>query len=125
MSENEHKQLTPRQRAAIPLLLSEVTLEAGRKTAKIAKGTLFNWLKQPSFKEELKKQRVAIVEGALEVLKANTTLATKTLVILMASENDSIKHRAAKDIIQFTLKAMEYEELEERVERLEQKFRYK
>ena len=39
----------------------------------------------------------------------------------MASENDSIKHRAAKDIIQFTLKAMEYEELAERVEQLEKK----
>lgn len=121
MSNDEHKKLTPRQRAAIPQLLNEVTLEAGRKNAKIAKGTLYNWLKQPAFKEELKKQRAAIVEGALEVLKANTVRATKTLVILLASENDSIKHRAARDIIQFTLKAMEYEELAERIENLEEK----
>ena len=119
MNENNINKLTARQKAAIPKLLSEVTLEAGRKEAGIAKGTLYNWLKQPEFKEELKRQRAAIVEGAIEVLKANTVRATKTLVMLLASESDSVKHRASKDIIELTMRAMEFDELDERIEQLE------
>ncbi len=40
---------------------------------------------------------------------------------LLDSENEGIKHRATKDVIEFTVKSMELEDLERRIEILEMK----
>ena len=62
-----------------------------------------------------------MVERALDSLKANITKATKTLVKHLDSERDNISIRAAEDIIEFTQKTLEHEELEKRIEVLEAK----
>ncbi len=49
------------------------------------------------------------------------TKATETLVGLLDSQNEGIRHRTAKDIIEFTQRAIENENLEERIENLERK----
>jgi hypothetical protein len=66
-----------------------------------------------------KRQRDAIIERALDSLKSNIAKATKTLVQHLDSKRENISIRAAEDIIEFTQKALEHEELEKRIEALE------
>ncbi len=126
MTESKSKEkakstLTDRQCQAIPHLLAARSLEEGCRQAKISKATVYGWLKEETFKDEIRRQREEIVTGALETLKANITKATGVFVGLLDSKNESIRHRAAKDIIEFTQKALEHDELERRLDALEAK----
>lgn len=102
-------------------MLDAPSIEEGCKRAKVSKVTVYDWLKQESFREELRRQRDELIERALDSLKANVTRATETLVKLLDSKSEPIKARAAEDIIEFVRKAIEHEELEKRIEALEER----
>jgi Helix-turn-helix of insertion element transposase len=117
MSDNER--LTDRQLRVIPYLLTSPSTEEACRRARINKSTTYEWLKDETFRRELKRQRDEIIERALDSLKANIVKATKKLVEHIDSKRENISIRAAEDIIQFTQKAVEHEELEKRIEALE------
>ena len=118
---NDSKALTARQTRVIPYLLGAPSLEEGCKRAGVSKVTVYDWLKQENFRQELKRQRDELIERALDSLKANVTRATETLVKLLDSKSEPIRARAAEDIIEFAQKAIEHEELEKRIEALEER----
>jgi len=118
---NDNGALTDKQLRVIPFLLEAPSIEKGCKRAKVSKAAVYGWLKEEPFREELRKQREEVVRGALETLKANVGKATETLVKLLDSEKEGIQARAAEDIIEFTQKGLEHEELERRIEALEAK----
>ena len=82
----------------------------------------YEWLKQEKFRRERKSQRDAVIERALDSLKANIAKATETLVKHLGSERETISLRAAESIIEFAQKALEHEELERRMDALEARF---
>jgi hypothetical protein len=118
---NDPKTLTAKQARVIPYLLGAPSLEEGCKRAGVSKVTVYDWLKQEIFRQELKHQRDELIERALDSLKANVTKATETLVKLLDSKSEPIKARAAEDILEFTIKTLEFENLEKRIEALEQR----
>ena len=105
---DDHKELTPNQRRVIPYLLAAPWIEEGCKHARISKATVYQWLKDETFRQELKRQR-----------DANLVKATETLVKHLNSTRETISIRAAERIIEFTQKSLEHEELERRIEALE------
>ena len=105
----------------IPYLLDAPSIEEGCKRARVSKVTVYEWLKQENFRQDLKRQRDELIERALNSLKANIAKATETLVKLLDSKSEPIKARAAEDIIEFAQKAIEHEELEKRIEALEER----
>ena len=111
--------LTTKQIRIIPYLLEAPSIEQGCKRAKVSKATVYGWLKNETFRHELKRQRDAVIERALDSLKANISKATETLVKLLDSDKETIQARAAEDIIEFTQKALEYEDLDKRIRALE------
>ena len=124
MNEKEAKNtLTDRQFAAIPHLLASKSLEEGCRQAKVARNTVYGWLRDEAFQTELKQQREKIVEAGLETLKAHVSKATEVIVGLLESENESIRHRAARDVIEFVVKTTENESLEERIDVLESRLK--
>jgi len=94
-------------------------LHGERQRARINKTTVYEWLKDEAFRQELKHQRDAVIEQALDSLKANLTKATETLVKHLDSERENISIRAVESIIEFAQKVLEHEELEQRIEALE------
>jgi hypothetical protein len=98
---DDNKELTPRQKRVIPFLLAAPSIEEGCKRAHVSKAAVYEWLKQEIFKGELKRQRDAITERALDSLKANIAKATETLVKHLDSEHENISIRAAESIIEF------------------------
>ena len=113
------KSLTDKQLRAIPFLLAAASIEEGCKQAKVGMATVYEWLKNETFRGEIRRQRQEIVTGSLETLKANVGKATETLVGLLDSQSEGIKYRTAKDIIEFTLRTTEDEGLEARIDALE------
>jgi hypothetical protein len=102
-------------------LLAAPSVEQGCKRARVSKAAVYAWLRDETFRHELKRQRGAIIERALDRLKTNINKATETLVKLLDSDKEAIQARAAEDTIEFTQKALEHEELERRIQALEAK----
>ena len=119
MDGNGTNTLTDKQLRVIPFLLDAPSTEEGCKKARVGKATVYGWLKEEAFREELRNQREEVVKGALETLKANVGKATETLVKHLDSDKENISIRAAENIIEFTQKAIEFEQLEKRVDGLE------
>src|SRR5438034_11485635 len=118
---DDNEKLSPRQTRVIPYLLVAPSIEEGCKRARINKTTVYEWLKDEAFRQELKRQRDEIIERALDSLKANIAKATQTLVKHLDSKRENISIRAAERIIEFVQKALEHEELEKRIEALEER----
>jgi Helix-turn-helix of insertion element transposase len=118
---DEPKELTSKQKRALPYLLEARSIEEGCKRAGVSKATVYEWLKNDVFRNELKRQRNLIIDSAVDTLKANIAKATETLVKHLDSEHENISIRAAESIIEFAQKALEHEELERRIEALEAK----
>jgi hypothetical protein len=113
--------LSDKQRQVIIHLLSSRSVEEGCRRARINKTTVYEWLKNENFRGELKRQRDLLIETAFSCLKASVVKATKTLNKHLYSKCENISIRAAERIIEFTQKALEQEELERRVQALEER----
>ena len=116
---NDHEALTVRQLRVVPYLLEAPSIEEGCKRARVGKSTLYGWLKDPHFRDEVDRRRKEIVDLAFERLKANIAKAAKTLVKHLDSEKETISIRAAESIIEFAQRAIEVEELEQRIRAIE------
>ena len=115
----EKPKLSRRQIKAIPFLVSSRIYTQGCDKAKINKATLYKWLKQPEFKDELDRQRNEIVEAAFSLISQNIEKAVSTLVGLLDTKDERVKRLTANDIINHFLKHKELKDLEERIERIE------
>ena len=111
--------LTVKQMKAITLLLTRSTREEVIKEVKISSETLYRWMRDPDFREELARQQNEVINEAISLLKANMTKAANTLVSLLDEKGGELRRRAANDLIGHVLKARELEELEERLEQVE------
>jgi hypothetical protein len=117
---NANVELSARQLRTIPHLIAAPSIEEGCKRGKVSKATVYAWLKEEAFSEELRRQRMELSRTALERMKAGVARATDTLLKHLDSPHDNISIRAAESIIAFTQKAFEHEELEERMRALEE-----
>ena len=120
MTRNEtEKALTSRQNTAISALLTTPTVEQAAETAGVGRTTVFRWLNQPEFREELRRRRNEIVDCALDTFKVYVLRAVETLARLLDSEDEKVARLAAKDVLAFVLKTRELQELEGRLDKLE------
>jgi len=117
--ENKNK-LTSKQLSTIPYIFNSSSIEEACRKAKICRGTYYLWLKDENFRDYLKEKRKEIVSEALGKLKTAIEKAVSTLIKLTSSKNESISRLASRDIIEYALKAIEFEEFEGRLEKLEQ-----
>src|SRR5262249_45786992 len=104
---NDHEALTPKQLRTIRCLLEAPSLEEGCKRARAGKATVYRWLRQNAFRNELETRRKEMVELAFENLKANATKAVQTLVKHLDSEKGTMSIRAAESILEFAHKGTE------------------
>jgi len=114
------KILTPNQRKAVKSILENNTIEEAARKANFSRSTIYNWLKDEHFKEFLEKERKILFEEGLSALKGATVMAAKTLIELLECNDRSTRRLAAKEIINFAIKAFAIKELEERVSQLEE-----
>jgi transposase len=108
-----------REKLAVALLESPSIAEASRRVG-IAERTAYAWLKDPEFQElfaEVKRRFLSLSLSRLETL---TDEAINTLrEIMTTGQGESPRVTASRTILEMVLKLYEYEQLEERIARLE------
>jgi len=115
--------LTDKQIASIPTILSAKTLTQGIKRARISRTTFYEWLKIDFYRDELYRQRKIIVDSALLELKLAGGEAVRILKELLQSKNEGIKFRTASAIVNYIQNFSKLEDIEERVEQLERRIK--
>lgn len=115
----EKESLTPRQLKAIPFILEALPMERIAEKVGIKKNTIYRWLRKKHFREKVEQERQRLFDEGLATLKAATSKAAIKMIELLDSENDNLKRLAAKDILNFALRSFETEDLEKRIEAIE------
>lgn len=119
MSIERQDRLTRRQKRIIPFLLSKSVTDACTE-ANVGRKTLYEWLKQAPFKSELERARDELFASAMDRLKANAENALNKLIGLMDSEREDIAVRCAQTVLEYSWKLKQTQDLEKRIELLEQ-----
>lgn len=104
---------------AIAALVSTSTIAEAAKQCGLSEPTLYRYLQDEAFTAEYRKARRSVYESALGQIQSVTAEAVMTLKDALASENDSVKVRAAQIILDYSGKAFEQTEVLERLEALE------
>ncbi len=113
------EQLTRRQAKVIPLLLT-LPVESACQQAKIAKPTVYKWLKQDHFRAALKKAQDEVFGDAIGRIKSNVGVAVDKLVALMNSTDERIGLQASEKVIEYAVKLGVNDDLERRLTALEE-----
>jgi hypothetical protein len=115
------EKLTRRQLHVLPFLISCPTVEMAGQQADVSTKQIFEWLNQPVFRQELEHRKNEAVNQAVDRLKLTASKACDTLISLLDNaQSDSIKHRVAVDMLNMTLKFMEFRDVEQRLRKLEE-----
>lgn len=113
--------LTRRQLHVLPFLISNPTVDLAAKLSGVSAKQIFDWLNQPTFRQELENRKNEAVSQAVDRLKLTASKACDTLIgLLDNAQSDSIRHRVAVDMLNMTLKFMEFRDVEQRLRKLEE-----
>lgn len=113
--------LTRKQDIAISALLSQPTIKEAAAVAKVGESTLWRWLQDKEFHAAYMKARRESVKQSIARLQKYTSAAVDTLheIMINKSANAFARVSAAKAILDYSLKAVELEDIAERVDALE------
>lgn len=112
--------LTRRQLHVLPFLIINPTVEIASKQSGVSPKQIFEWLNQPTFRQELENRKNEAVNQAVDRLKQTAVKAVDTLVDLLDNaKTDSVKHRVAVDVLNMTIRFMEFKDIEQRIRKLE------
>jgi DNA-binding MurR/RpiR family transcriptional regulator len=114
---------TRKEGLAVLALLTEKTYKEAAEKAGISESTLFRWMQTDSFKQRYDQAKQQVVTHATGRLRQSMTLAVDTLEAVMRDSKAPAMARviAAKTVIETALKAIETEDLSERIEELEKR----
>ncbi len=116
----DKEKLTRRQLHVLPFLISNPTVESAAKQSGVSAKQIFDWLNQVTFRQELENRKNDAVNQAVDRLKATASKACDTLIgLLDHAESESVRHRVAVDMLNMTLKFMEFKDVEQRIRKLE------
>jgi hypothetical protein len=120
MSGNVTK-LRPKQEEAILALLTNRGVENAARAVKITPRTLYRWLQEPAFGKAYRKaRRDAFGQGTARLQQASSAAVSTVLKIMLDQHAPaSTKLRAADLVLTHGAKAIEIEDIDERVSELE------
>ena len=113
-------QLSLRQLHALPFILANPSISQAAKQCGVSDKQIWDWLNQEEFRSELYRQRTSIISKVTSNLQKASLKASEILIELMENgKTDTIKHKAAVDLLNLTIKFTNCYELEERIQKLE------
>ncbi len=114
--------LTAKQEKAITALHAQPTIEAAAAALSINPATVHRWLQDPAFADAYRSARRDAVGQAVTRLQQVSGAAVGVLVQVMADKSNPAATRvnAAKTVLEFSFRAVELEDLAERIAALEQ-----
>jgi hypothetical protein len=106
---------------AVAAVLSQRNLDEAARVAGVGVATLMRWQKLPEFQDALRRARREALSQTIGRLQQGSSAAATTLLKVMLDQNTpaSTKVRAADSVMNHALRAMELEEVLERLTKLE------
>jgi len=120
-----NERLSAKQLQALPHIVVAASDKEGCKAAGISRNTYYKWAKEPAFMAELAKRRDQVVTESLDVLKGHIDKAVAALVGLLKTKNEGLRRQTATNIIDYVLKIKEINEIEKRLDTIEEAIRHK
>jgi hypothetical protein len=116
------QKLGRKQETAIAALLSQRTVEEAARVAGIGARTLFRWLELAEFREAyLRARRLAFEQASARLQQATGVAVTVMLTLLLDPKAPAASRvRAAHSVLDMAAKALELEDIEVRLRRLEE-----
>ena len=114
--------LSGRQLRAIPVIVTVPTIREAAKTLEISESTIYRWLQEPDFHEELARQRDLVAELALQQIRGLLERTAPSYVELMQDPDSSIRLRATNAVAALAYRIHEGQNLLTKLEELEQAF---
>jgi hypothetical protein len=114
-------ELAGRQQRFLAALVLEPDIQAAAKAAGVGRTTAHRWLREPAFRDELARQRGAVLAAALGIMKAHTSRAVAELAKLLDTGNERLRRQVCNDILVHALKIRNQEDIERRLAILEKK----
>lgn len=113
--------LSGKKLKAIEALLACDTLDKACKTCGVSRTTMYRYLQEPEFDKEFKRAKRQLINRALLRLQQACGDASRALAEICRNSEapPSARVSAAREILSSTMKAIETEELEERLKVLE------
>lgn len=111
-----------KQEIFIACLLTEPNIREAASKSGISEATGFRWLQEPDFNEHYREARRAAVNQAISQLQQVSSSAVQTLKEVMADQGapPASKVSAAKAVLEMAFKAVELDDLAQRIEKLEE-----
>jgi hypothetical protein len=85
----------------------------------VGRTTAYRWMNEPAFKDELARQRDAVLSAALESVKTQATRAVTELTGLLTVKDERLRRLVCNDILAHAMKVRELEDFESRLAVLE------
>ena len=114
--------LTHRQMAALPHIVASPTLSQGARSANIGRATLYRWLQDEEFRQALNRLRSEAADLATSELQALMLKGIMVLSQAMEDPSPDIKLRAARATLYLALKVKDIEEIQRRLELIDDAF---
>ena len=120
-SATKNGKLSARQEQAIAALLTEPTVTAAAAKANVPERTLYRWLDEPAFTAAYRAARRKTVKQTVARLQRASAPVVSLLLQLAASDQTPATARVAacRAVLDYTFKAVELEDLDERLSELE------
>ena len=118
----ESTTLSDRQLAALPYLVASPSLSQGARLADIGRTTLYRWMEDDRFRENLGRLRAQAADLAHAELRGLMLKGVLVLAEAMEDTDPGIRLRAACATLNIALKAIDLEDLQRRLDRLDDAF---
>jgi hypothetical protein len=119
-SKGHGEKLTRKAEQAIAALLEHPTMAEAARSCGVSERSLWRWLQREDFQKRYREAQRAVVDSAITKLQAATLRAVETLERNLTCGNFFAENAAAQAILTHSFKAMELQEMQQRIERLEQ-----
>ena len=108
---------------ALEVLSYGQSVEKASEVSQVSRQTVYNWLSQESFKNELRERQSVLFQSLSKRLIGITVKALQVLEDCLNSRNESIRLRASGIALSGLKNVMELSDFEERLTRLEESIR--
>ena len=114
-------QLTPGQVTLLTALVGNPSVPLAAKAAGVCRSTAYQWMIAPGFKEELARQRNAMLAATLDAVKTHAIHAAERLAGLVETEDGRLCRLVCNDILERAIRIRELEDFGRRLAAVEKR----
>ena len=111
--------LTSEKMRLLEILVFNSDMQAAAEAVGVSRATAYRWLQEREFKEELARQRDAVLSTAMAGIKTLAERAVTELANLLNTKDDRLRRQLCNDLLSHAIKVRELEDYENRLVALE------